>query len=204
VITAAELLKIPVFAGKRVFVIGGGNSAGQAAVFFSNYAAEVTMLVRGTGLALSMSRYLITQIAEKDNIRIEAFTEVTAVQGEEHLEQIVTTTRHSDGGHTSTTRDADALFLMIGATAEHGMASTDAGARRQWLYLYRKRPDRMVSRTRAVSPGDQPSRHILCGRRASRFDQTRSERRRQRQHVDCIHPSIPGAHRQSRSYALIT
>jgi len=104
-------------AGKRVFVIGGGNSAGQAAVFFSNYAAEVTMLVRGTGLALSMSRYLITQIAEKDNIRIEAFTEVTAVQGEEHLEQIVTTTRHSDGGHTSTTRDADALFLMIGATA---------------------------------------------------------------------------------------
>ena len=104
-------------AGKRVFVIGGGNSAGQAAVFFSNYAAEVTMLVRGTGLALSMSRYLITQIAEKDNIRIETFTEVTAVQGEEHLEQIVTTTRHSDGGHTSTTRDADALFLMIGATA---------------------------------------------------------------------------------------
>jgi thioredoxin reductase (NADPH) len=104
-------------AGKRVFVIGGGNSAGQAAVFFSNYAAEVTMLVRGTGLALSMSRYLITQIAEKDNIRIEAFTAVTAVQGEEHLEQIVTTTRHSDGGHTSTTRDADALFLMIGATA---------------------------------------------------------------------------------------
>jgi thioredoxin reductase (NADPH) len=104
-------------AGKRVFVIGGGNSAGQAAVFFSNYAAEVTMLVRGTGLSLSMSRYLITQIAEKDNIRIEAFTEVTAVQGGEHLEQIVTTTRHSDGGYTSTTRDADALFLMIGATA---------------------------------------------------------------------------------------
>jgi thioredoxin reductase (NADPH) len=104
-------------AGRRVFVIGGGNSAGQAAVFFSNYAAEVTMLVRGIGLALSMSRYLITQIAMKDNIRIEAFTEVTAVQGEEHLEQIVTTTRDSDGGHTSTTRDADALFLMIGATA---------------------------------------------------------------------------------------
>jgi thioredoxin reductase (NADPH) len=104
-------------AGKRAFVISGGNSAGHAAVFFSNYAAEVTMLVRGAGLALSMSRYLITQIAEKNNIRIEAFTEVTAVRGEEHLEQIVTTTRDSNGGHTSTTRDADALFLMIGATA---------------------------------------------------------------------------------------
>jgi thioredoxin reductase (NADPH) len=104
-------------AGKRVFVIGGGNSAGQAAVFFSNYAAEVTMLVRGTGLAQSMSRYLITQIAEKDNIRIQPLTQVVAVQGEEHLKQIVTTTRRPDGGQTTTTRDADALFLMIGATA---------------------------------------------------------------------------------------
>ena len=104
-------------AGKRVFVVGGGNSAGQAAVFFSNYAAEVIMLVRGAGLALSMSRYLIAQIAEKGNIRIEAWTEVTGVHGEEHLEQIVTTTRDPDGGRISTTRDADALFLMIGATA---------------------------------------------------------------------------------------
>ena len=187
-------------AGKRVFVIGGGNSAGQAAVFFSNYAAEVIMLVRGVGLALSMSRYLITQIAEKDNIRIEALTEVTAVQGEEHLEQIVTTTRDSDGGHTSTTRDADALFLMIGATANTSWLPPTPGARRQRLYLYWKRPDRVVSRTRAVSPGDEPSRHILCGRRSSRFDQTRSERRRRRQHVDRVHPSIPGAHRKSRSY----
>ena len=88
-------------AGKRVFVVGGGNSAsGQAAVFFSNYAAEVIMLVRGAGLALSMSQYLITQIAEKNNIRIEALTEVTGVHGDEHLQQIVTTTRDSDGGRT--------------------------------------------------------------------------------------------------------
>jgi thioredoxin reductase (NADPH) len=103
-------------AGKRVFVVGGGNSAGQAAVFFSNYAAEVIMLVRGAGLALSMSRYLIAQI-EKSNIRIEPWTEVTGVHGEEHLEQIVTTTRGPDGERISTTRDADALLLMIGATA---------------------------------------------------------------------------------------
>jgi len=69
----------------------GRNSAGQAAVFFSNYAAEVIMLVRGAGLALNMSQYLITEIAEKNNIRIEALTEVTGVHGEDHLEQIVTT-----------------------------------------------------------------------------------------------------------------
>jgi thioredoxin reductase (NADPH) len=104
-------------AGKRVFVVGGGNSAGQAAVFFSNYAAEVIMLVRGAGLALSMSRYLIAQIAEKSNIRIESWTEVTGVHGEERLEQIVTTTRDPDGGRISTMRNADALLLMIGATA---------------------------------------------------------------------------------------
>jgi thioredoxin reductase (NADPH) len=103
--------------GKRVFVVGGGNSAGQAAVHFSNYAAEVTMLVRGAGVALSMSRYLIDEIAEKSNIRIEALTEVTGVHGEEHLEQIVTAVRDSKGVQTSATRDADALFLMIGATA---------------------------------------------------------------------------------------
>jgi thioredoxin reductase (NADPH) len=104
-------------AGKRVFVVGGGNSAGQAAVFFSNYAAEVIMLVRGAGLALSMSQYLISQIEEKRNIRVEAWTRITGVHGEEHLEQIVTTTGRADGGQISTTREADALFLMIGATA---------------------------------------------------------------------------------------
>jgi thioredoxin reductase (NADPH) len=104
-------------AGKTVFVVGGGNSAGQAAVFFSNYAAEVIMLVRGAGLALSMSQYLISQIEEKRNIRVEASTRITAVLGEEHLEQIVTTTGRADSGQISATRDADALFLMIGATA---------------------------------------------------------------------------------------
>jgi thioredoxin reductase (NADPH) len=85
-------------AGKRVFVVGGGNSAGQAAVFFSNYAAEMIMLVRGTGLAQSMSRYLIAQIAEKGNIQIESWTEVTGVYGDERLEQIATTTRDPNGG----------------------------------------------------------------------------------------------------------
>ena len=100
-------------AGKTVFVVGGGNSAGQAAVFFSHYAAEVIMLVRGAGLAASMSQYLIAQIAGKGNIRIEPRTEVTEVLGEDRLERIVTTTREG----ISTIRSADALLLMIGATA---------------------------------------------------------------------------------------
>jgi len=105
-------------AGKKIFLIGGGNSAGQAAIHFSGYAAEVVMLVRGPGLTHSMSQYLIHQIAGKRNIRVEPYTQVTSVHGENHLEQIVTTTRCPDGDETTATRDAGALFIMIGATAK--------------------------------------------------------------------------------------
>lgn len=103
--------------GKRVFVVGGGNSAGQAAVFFSNYAAEVTILVRGKGLELTMSQYLIEQLDAKKNVRVEPFTEVVRAEGEDHLERVVTRTRRADGQETLQTRAADALFVMIGADA---------------------------------------------------------------------------------------
>ena len=68
--------------GKKVFIVGGGNSAGQAAMFFSNYAAEVKVLVRGEGLKLSMSQYLIGEIASKANIEVVPFTQIAAVEGE--------------------------------------------------------------------------------------------------------------------------
>ena len=103
--------------GKRVFVVGGGNSAGQAAVFFSNYAAEVTILVRGQGLELTMSQYLIEQLAAKKNVHIEPFTEVVRAEGEDYLQRIVTRTRLADGQEIVQTRAADALFVMIGADA---------------------------------------------------------------------------------------
>jgi thioredoxin reductase (NADPH) len=103
--------------GKKVFLVGGGNSAGQAAVFFANYAEEVTILVRGEGLVLTMSQYLITQIASKKNIRVEPYTEVMEALGEDHLEQIVTRTRVPGEDECTQTRDADALFVMIGADA---------------------------------------------------------------------------------------
>lgn len=103
--------------GKRVFLVGGGNSAGQAAVFFANYAAEVTVLVRGKGLELTMSQYLIQQIASKKNVRIESFTEIVRAEGDDHLERIVTRTRPHTGQESMQTRPADALFVMIGADA---------------------------------------------------------------------------------------
>ena len=101
--------------GKKVFIVGGGNSAGQAAMFFSSYAAEVKVLVRGEGLKLTMSQYLIGEIASKTNIKIVPYTEVRAVEGEEHLQRIVTRVRPPTGKETFVTYEADALFVMIGA-----------------------------------------------------------------------------------------
>ena len=99
--------------GKKVFIVGGGNSAGQAAMFFCGYAASVTLLIRGSGLESSMSQYLIDQLAQRSNITVETLTEVLSVDGEDYLETICTTRE----GKTSQ-RKADALFVMIGAHAD--------------------------------------------------------------------------------------
>jgi thioredoxin reductase (NADPH) len=99
--------------GKDIFIVGGGNSAGQAAVYFSSYAASATVLVRGEGLAQTMSHYLIAQLDQRHNITVEARTEVVSVDGENALESIQTST----SGTPSRERGADALFVMIGAIA---------------------------------------------------------------------------------------
>jgi thioredoxin reductase (NADPH) len=103
--------------GKDVFLVGGGNSAGQAAVMFSSYARSVTMLVRGDALAASMSRYLIDELASKDNIKIELGSEVVAVEGTNHLESVVIRNRVTG---LERTEPADSLFVFIGADAETG------------------------------------------------------------------------------------
>jgi thioredoxin reductase (NADPH) len=101
--------------GKQVFIVGGGNSAGQAAMYFSGYAASVTLLVRGASLERSMSQYLIAQLAQRRNIFVETGTNVVSVDGAAYLDSIVTI--GSDG--QARTRTADALFLMIGAKARN-------------------------------------------------------------------------------------
>jgi len=72
-----------------VCIVGGANSAGQAAMYFSRFARTVTMLVRGPSLSDRMSRYLIDQIDEVDNIRVRHGAEVLEVQGETRLERLV-------------------------------------------------------------------------------------------------------------------
>ncbi len=103
--------------GKNVFIVGGGNSAGQAAVFLSNYAAEVKVLVRGEGLTLSMSQYLIDQIASKANIQVLPFTQVVSVNGENHLERIEVRVQAPHETEKVLSYEANALFVMIGADA---------------------------------------------------------------------------------------
>ena len=103
--------------GKKVFIVGGGNSAGQAAMFLSSYAAEVKVLVRGDGLKLSMSQYLIDQIASKANIEVLPFTQVVSANGENHLERIEVRLQAPHEAEQILGYEADALFVMIGADA---------------------------------------------------------------------------------------
>ena len=103
--------------GKKVFIVGGGNSAGQAAIFLSSYAAEVNVLVRGEGLKLSMSRYLIDQIASKANIRVLPFTQIVSADGEDRLERIEARVQAPQDKEKILSFEADALFVMIGADA---------------------------------------------------------------------------------------
>jgi thioredoxin reductase (NADPH) len=99
-------------AGQDVYVIGAGNSAGQAAIHLSKYAASVTMVVRGPGLTASMSSYLVTEISKTANIRVRPSTEVTGGAGQCSLESL--TLRQRISGATETV-PAAALFVMIGA-----------------------------------------------------------------------------------------
>jgi len=97
--------------GKAVYVVGGANSAGQAAMYFSRYAESVTMLVRGASLAASMSQYLIDQIAATENVRVRTGCQVLEAVGSDRLEQLVLA--HEDGSQE--TVEAQALFIFIGA-----------------------------------------------------------------------------------------
>jgi thioredoxin reductase (NADPH) len=97
--------------GQDVYIVGGANSAGQAAVYLSRHAKSVTILVRGPSLEKSMSYYLIRQIADTPNISVRTCTEIGAAEGDDHLERLVL--RNTETG-ASETVDAQLLFLFIG------------------------------------------------------------------------------------------
>ncbi|MEO0430442.1 MAG: FAD-dependent oxidoreductase [Cyanobacteria bacterium J06656_5] len=96
-----------------VYVVGGANSAGQAAMYFSKYAHRVRMLVRGESLTKSMSQYLIDQIAGTDNIEVMPFHSVVEAKGDDRLEEILVKDSQTDEVKTFKT---NSLFIFIGAT----------------------------------------------------------------------------------------
>ena len=98
--------------GETVYIIGGANSAGQAAMHFSKYAEKVVMLVRGTSLASTMSHYLIEQVQKTPNIEVWAQTSVVEVQGETRLTGI---TVQCEPSATRKELPASSLFIFIGA-----------------------------------------------------------------------------------------
>ena len=101
--------------GLDVHLIGAGNSAAQAALFFANHARTVTLVVRGNALERSMSHYLIEQIRQKSNIAVELESEVQAVYGDTHLTAIDIVDR---AGPKVRRADCGGLFVFIGADAE--------------------------------------------------------------------------------------
>src|SRR2546427_702045 len=101
--------------GRDIYLVGGGNSAGQAAMFFANYAHTVTLLVRGRSLSESMSHYLIEQLRTKANIKFQMYCRIVALEGSDHLEAIVIEDRQTGAQKRE---PADALFVFIGADAQ--------------------------------------------------------------------------------------
>jgi thioredoxin reductase (NADPH) len=99
-------------ADRDVFVVGGANSAGQAASFFSRYAKSVTLVVRGDSLERGMSHYLIEQLHALTNVSVRLCTVVDEAQGDEHLECL--SLRHLPSGVTEQVQ-ASHMFIFIGA-----------------------------------------------------------------------------------------
>ena len=108
----SALTEAPSCQGHDVYIVGGANSAGQAAMYLSRFAKSVTLLVRGSDLSASMSHYLIQQIGEAPNISVRGHTVVDAAHGSGRLEQL--TLRHISSGETERV-DAQWMFVFIGA-----------------------------------------------------------------------------------------
>ncbi|MFF3751512.1 FAD-dependent oxidoreductase [Streptomyces sp. NPDC002018] len=108
----SAVTEAPTCAGDEVYMVGGANSAGQAAVHFSRFAKRVHMLIRGADLVRSMSSYLLEQISAIDNIVVHPWTEVAGGKGDGHLEQL--TLRDVRSGAVDTV-DTSWLFVFIGA-----------------------------------------------------------------------------------------
>jgi thioredoxin reductase (NADPH) len=109
----ATFIESQLCAGEEVCVVGGGNAAGQAAVFLAQSARQVHMVVRADGLAATMSRYLIRRIEESPRITLHTKTEIVGLEGDDHLERV---NWRNGNGSTAERKDIRHVFVMTGAT----------------------------------------------------------------------------------------
>ncbi len=160
--------------GREVIVVGGGNSAGQAAVFLSRRVRHLHMLVRGEGLAATMSRYLIRRIEETPNITLRTRTRIEALEGNGSLKRVT----WSDVRGSANDGRGGARLSHDGRQPEHGVAEGLRGSGRERLREDRAKPDAgrprrlEAGRPRARRSSSRPvfrasSRSATCARRAS-------------------------------------
>ena len=184
-----------------VYVVGGGNSAGQAAIHLAKYARHVTLVTRGDGLSDTMSRYLVSFLENADRISMRPRTLVVNGDGDTRLRQL--TLEQVDSGDREVV-PADALFVMIGADPHTGWLPPEIGARRQ-----RVRADRAGHRRRrsaaavaagaaAARPRDQPARRVRRRRRARGLGQASSLRGRRGRRRRAARAAAPGGQPASR------
>ena len=181
-------------AGQQVFVVGGGNSAGQAAVHLAEYAATVTILVRGAALGATMSDYLVKKIEATPNITVQMRTEVVDGHGRGRLEEL--TLRDRDRGTTETVAAA-ALFVLIGGEPRtdwlQGVVACD---RHGYVLTGRDLPADDAATTvagcpAAAVPGNRPARGVRRRRRAPSVRQARGLGRRRGRYRRPAHPPVP-------------
>jgi len=166
--------------GKPVFVVGGGNSAGQAALHLSKYAQQVTILIRSQSLAASMSDYLIRQIEAAPNVEVRYRCEVAGGGGSGHLDQLLL--RDRDSGQTERV-PAAGLFILIGAQPFTG-----------WLpgAIRTRHRSGLAPAAGSLAAGDHHPGRVRCRRRPARLDETRGRRRGRWLNRDPPHPRLPG------------
>jgi len=111
----AAAAEVAALQGQDVVVVGGGNSAGQAAMHLARFARSVTMLIRGNDLSASMSQYLVDRIATTSAITVRCRTQVAAVDGNGHLERVDVVTRGSGDTTDASSIPAAGMFVFIGA-----------------------------------------------------------------------------------------
>ena len=134
----AATTEAPAFSGRRVLVVGGGNSAGQGAMYLARHAKEVQIVVRRDSLRDTMSQYLIDQIEKTPNIRLRPRTEIERVEGDGHVERVALTSL-DDG--SCRVEEADALFVFIGTRPRSDWLPARRAARRQRIRAHRPGPD---------------------------------------------------------------